>query len=269
MENNGIENFSQNPKDNEENRLPLHAVGQLAAYRIAFFATVVCCILIVLGCSLSLIPPQFYQSVVQAGSEEQSIAGRFVTQIASATNEIRRGNNWGISVRENEINAWLGHDLPRNHPELLGNALWGRLSRPRIKLEPHLVRIGIEVSRWGVTAVAWADIEVRLKSVNQFTLTVQRAGVGQLPLPRNAVLQECSKTLKNAGFETDLQRYRDRILLLATVPQRLTDSSSMDKEGRQHGRLQVESLRIDRGSITVIGTSRSKKTPHAFSEAMP
>ena len=70
------------------------------------------------------------------------------------------------------------------------------------------------------------------------------------------------------GFETDLQRYRDRILLLATVPQQLTDPSSLDKEGRQPGRLQVESLRIDRGLITVVGTSRSKN-PHAFSEAMP
>jgi hypothetical protein len=32
--------------------------------------------------------------------EEQSTAGRFVTQIASVTNEIRHRNKWGISVRE-------------------------------------------------------------------------------------------------------------------------------------------------------------------------
>ena len=214
-------------------------------------------------------PPQFYQSVINIGLEGQSTAGRFVTQIASVTNEIRHKNKWGISVRENEINAWLGNDLPRNHPELLGNALWGRLSRPRIKLEPHLFRIGIEVSRWGVTTVAWADIEVRLKSANQFALTVQRAGVGQLPLPRNAVLQECKKALDNAGMDTDIQRYRDRILLLATVPARLTSSSSTDTESRQPRRWQVESLRIDHGSVTVVGTSYTKKKSRTLSEAMP
>jgi len=115
--------------------------------------------------------------------------------------------------------------------------------------------------------VAWADIEVRLKSVNQFTLTVQRAGVGQLPLPRNAVLQECSKTLKNAGIDTDIQRYRDRMLLLATIPQRLTNPPSLDKESRQPQRWQVDSLRIDRGSVTVAGTSRTKKNSHAFSRS--
>ena len=121
---------SQDLKDNEENRLSLHTVGQKKAYRLAFFAMLCCCILIVAVCSLAFVPPQFYQSVENSGSEEQSTAGRFVTQIASATNEIQQGNNWGISVRENEINAWLGNDLPRNHPELLGNALWGQTVSP-------------------------------------------------------------------------------------------------------------------------------------------
>ena len=269
MENTANENFSQELRDNKRNRLFYNAVKQLKAYRFALFAMLAFSIVIVCVFSLVFVPPQFYQSVINIGLEDQSIAGRFVTQIASVTNEIRHKNKWGISVRENEINAWLGNDLPRNHPELLGNALWGRLSRPRIKLEPHLFRIGIEVSRWGVTTVAWADIEVRLKSANQFALTVQRAGVGQLPLPRNAVLQECRKALENAGMDTDIQRYRDRILLLATVPARLTNSSSPDKESRQPRRWQIESLRIDHGSVTVVGTSYTKKKSRTFSEAMP
>ncbi len=269
MENTANENFSQELGDNKGNRLFYNAVKQLEAYRLALFAMLACIIVIVCVFSLAFVPPQFYQSVINIGLEDQSTAGRFVTQIASVTNEIRHKNKWGISVRENEINAWLGNDLPRNHPELLGNALWGRLSRPRIKLEPHLFRIGIEVSRWGVTTVAWADIEVRLKSANQFALTVQRAGVGQLPLPRNAVLQECKKALDNAGMDTDIQRYRDRILLLATVPARLTNSSSTDTESRQPRRWQVESLRIDHGSVTVVGTSYTKKKSRTFSEAMP
>ena len=269
MENTVNKNFSRDLGDNEGNR-PFHnAVKPVKAYQFTLFATLICSIVLVSVFGLALVPPQFYQSVVNIGLEEQSTAGRFVTQIASVTNEIRHRNKWGISVRENEINAWLGNDLPRNHPELLGNALWGRLSRPRIKLEPHLFRIGIEVSRWRVTAVAWADIEVRLKSANQFALTVQRAGVGQLPLPRNAILQECKKSLENSGIDTDIHRYRDRILLLATIPERLTNSSSLDTESRQPRRWQVESLRIDHGSITVVGTSHTKKTARTFSEAMP
>ena len=138
MENAGNENFSQDLKDNEENRLSLHAVGQKKAYRLAFFAMLCCCILIVAVCSLAFVPPQFYQSVENSGSEEKVIAGRFVTQIASATNDIQQGKNWGISVRENEINAWLGNDLPRNHSELLGNCLLYTSPSPRDKRQSRM-----------------------------------------------------------------------------------------------------------------------------------
>ena len=249
MKNTVDKNFSQDLKNDEGERAFNENAEQLKACRPVLFLLLACSTIMVFVFVLALIPPQFYQSVVHIGSGDQSSAGRFITQMASVSDEIRHRNEWGISVRENEINAWLGNDMPRNHPELLGTALWGRLSRPRIKLEPHLFRIGIEVSRWGVTAVAWADIEVRLKSANQFALTVQRAGVGQLPLPRNAILQECSKMLEKTGLDTDIQQYRDRIVLLATVPQKFADSSSSTTESRLPRRWQVEVLTCRSGSI--------------------
>ena len=269
MENTADKNFSQDLEDDEGERPFDENTEQLKAYRPALFILLACSTIMVFVFVLALIPPQFYQSVVHIGSGDQSSAGRFITQMASVSDEIRHRNEWGISVRENEINAWLGNDVPRNHPELLGTALWGRLSRPRIKLEPHLFRIGIEVSRWGVTAVAWADIEVRLKSANQFALTVRRAGMGQLPLPRNAILQECSRMLEKTGLDTDIQQYRDRIVLLATVPQQFADSSSSTTESRLPRRWQVESLRIDRGAVTVAGTSHMKKTSPTGAESSP
>ena len=218
---------------------------------------------------MAFVPPQFYQSVVDIESNDQSVAGRFVTQVAAVTNQLRQDKKWGISVRENEINAWLGHDLPRNHPDLLKTTLWGRLSRPCIKLEPQLVRIGIEVSTWGVTAVAWADVEVRLKSSNQFALTVRRAGLGQLPLPRNAVLEECSKTLKATGMHTKMQRFRDRTMLLVTVPEKLNSLDSLNPKNPDSRHWQVDSLRIDHGSVTVAGRSHATKNSYEFLDVPP
>ena len=119
MENTVNKNFSRDLGDNEGNRPFQNAVKPVKAYQFTLFATLICSIVLVSVFGLALVPPQFYQSVVNIGLEEQSTAGRFVTQIASVTNEIRHRNKWGISVRENEINAWLGNDLPRNHPELL------------------------------------------------------------------------------------------------------------------------------------------------------
>ena len=50
---------------------------------------------------MAFVPPQFYQSVVDIESNDQSVAGRFVTQVAAVTNQLRQDNKWGISVREN------------------------------------------------------------------------------------------------------------------------------------------------------------------------
>jgi hypothetical protein len=257
------------PEDKKANTSSHVVMRYFQAYRLILFVSMFGCVIIVFVISMAFVPPQFYQSIVNIESNDQSVAGRFVTQVASVTNQLRQEKKWGISVREDEINAWLGHDLPRNHPELLQTNLWGRLSRPRIKLEPQLVRIGIEVSTWGVTAIAWADVEVKLKSSNQFTLTVRRAGVGQLPLPRNAILEECSKTLKTAGLHTEMQRFRDRTLLLATVPERLAHSDSLNPKDPESRHWQVDSLRIDRGSVTVAGRSHTTKKSYEFSDILP
>ncbi|NBP88766.1 MAG: hypothetical protein EBU59_09745 [Planctomycetia bacterium] len=203
-------------------------------------------------------PPDFYRAVAGTTPERSGAAGRFVTSIAAIASASQQEGTWGVEMKEHEINAWLEQDLPRNHPHLLAGSAWGRLSRPRIQLEPHLARIGIEVTTWGVTAVAWAEIEVRLRAANQLAVSVHRAGLGSLPLPRDAVLRECGRRLSKAGLETQMQRFRDRSLLLATIPQRLAEqpaaNSAKPKQPTQ--RWQVESLRIDRGSLTVAGSSR-------------
>jgi len=204
-------------------------------------------------------PPAFYRRVVPLGPNAEPLAGRFVTEAAAVIAAADREGPWGVEMSQHALNAWLGLDLPRNHPELLGRSAWGRLARPRVEFAPKLARIGIEVTAWGVTAVAWAEVEVSLRAANQFVLTVRRAGLGSLPLPRDAVLRECGKRLAEAGLEADMQRFRDRSLLLVTIPEQLAERSTGAAQGpRQPGRRwQIESLRLDEAALTLAGSSRS------------
>lgn len=220
--------------------------------------------------------PNFYRAVASTTKDDERAAGRFVTSIAALATASRQEGSWGVDMKESEINAWLKKDLPRNHPDMLNGSAWGRLSQPRIQLEPKLTRIGIEVTTWGITAVAWAEIEVRLKAANQFALSVHRAGLGGLPLPRDAILRECGRQLSRAGMETQMQRFRDRSLLLAIIPERLAEQShnnsahnNSDRTKQPTRRWQIESLRIDRGSLTVAGSSRLLKQPRAVKRISP
>ena len=215
--------------------------------------------------------PDFYRAVAVDPPNGERAAGRFVTSIAAVAAASQQEGTWGVDMKEREINAWLENDLPRNHPDMLDGSAWGRLSRPRIQLEPQLTRIGIEVTAWGITAVAWAEIEVRLQAANQFVLSIRRAGLGGLPLPRDAILRECGRRLSKAGLDTQMQRFRDRSLLLATIPQRLAEqqTNNSDRLKQPTRRWQVESLRIDRGSLTVAGNSRQLKQPRAVDRMAP
>ena len=227
--------------------------------------------LLLIGWLVLATPPAFYRRVVDLGPHAEALAGRFVTEAAAVIAASDREGPWGVEMSQEAINAWLGHDLPRNHPEMLGRSAWGRLSRPRIDFAPKLVRMGIEVTTWGVRAVAWAEVEVSLRAANQFALTVRRAGLGSLPLPRDAVLRECANRLAKVGLEADMQRFRDRSLLLVTVPEQLAERPSGPAQGPRQPtrRWQIESLRIDQAALTLAGSSRSIDRRRAADRATP
>lgn len=216
-------------------------------------------------------PPTFYQRVFGLGPDAESLAGQFVTESASVIAAADREGPWGVEMSQHAINSWLGQDLPRNHPELLGRSAWGRLSQPRVEFAPKLARIGIKVTAWGVTAVAWAEVEVSLRATNQFALTVRRAGLGSLPLPRDAVLRECGNRLARAGLEADMQRFRDRSLLLVTLPEQLAERPTGPAQGlRQPGRRwQIDSLRLDEAVLTLAGSSRTVDRRRAADRSAP
>lgn len=212
-------------------------------------------------------PPRFYRETVTLRADAEVQARRFVTEVAAVFAAAEREGPWGVEMSEDAINAWLGSDLPRNHAELLRGTSWGRLSRPRVAFQPKLIRIGVEVTSWGVTAVAWADLEVSLRAANQFAVLMNRAGLGSLPLPRDAVLRECGRRLNAAGLTTEMQRFRDRSLLLVTISDRLTERPPAAGSRQPGRRWQVESLRLDPGRLTLAGNSRVAERRRTAAEA--
>lgn len=198
--------------------------------------------------------PAFYRNAGSPGSEDgRRLAGRFVTNVAEVLRQVSKRNGdpfpWELEMSDVEMNAWLREDLPRSHPELLATAaLWGRpLSEPRLSFQPRQASVGVRVGLPAISGVAWAEVSIRLEGVNVVVLTVERAGLGSLPLPRDAVLKECGRQLARAGLKTALQRFQDRAILVAS----LRDGSAA---GAADPEIRLESLRLDRGSLAMSGS---------------
>lgn len=204
--------------------------------------------------------PDFYGTAVAStddGRDVEARARRMVTKASALHAAITRPSGgdgvdashgrWEASIRADELNAWLATDLPRSH----ANWLPGGVSAPRIAFQPRHAKVGVRVAVGPLSAVAWADFEIVLRDLNQFAITIERARVGAIPLPRAAILRELAMRLGRLGMMTDLRRLDDRLVLVATVAGATATAEAS---------VRVESLSLVAGELLVAGTGPSRST---------
>lgn len=211
---------------------------------------------VISGCSVVLVGvlallvaarqiPKFYRVAVAASetAAAESLARRMVSKAAALHAAAGRAGPWEAILSDSEVNAWLAVDLPRNHRGLLPRGV----ESPRVTFQPGRMAVAARTGLGPFSAVAWAEMEVWLHGVNQVGLTLHAAGLGGLPVPRDAMLRHVAGRLSTAGFITDLRRGQSGLLLVVSPP------SSYDAAA---GNRQLESLVVDAGELIVAGTTR-------------
>lgn len=188
--------------------------------------------------------PAFYREATTGGNLEslESMARRMVSKASALHAAARRSGSWDGVIRADEANAWLATDLPRNHRNLLPRGL----ESPRVAFRSQRIQFGARLRYGPFSSVAWVDVEPRLKGVNQVGLTVNAAGLGGLPLPRDAVVGQVAQRLAKAGMVTDLRRNEGRPMVVVSPP------ATYDAAGVGW---RLESLAIDGDELLVAGTT--------------
>jgi hypothetical protein len=192
--------------------------------------------------------PEFYRQGLSvdesSGTAAEQAARRVVSDASALHASFSREGRWEAAFAEDDINAWLATDLPRNHSRLLPTMV----SDPRVRLSPQRIQIGMRLGSGFVSAVGWLVIEVRLREPNQLGLVVQEARVGGLPLPHGPIQQEIRRRLDRLGMVTAARRLDDRNVLVVYIP------STHESGGTSHW---LESLSIGEGSIAFAGRTVS------------
>ena len=93
---------------------------------------------------------------------------------------------------------------------------------------------------------------MRLVEPNHLAISLADARLGSLPLPRGPILRELGHRLARLGLVTELRRREDRLILEVYIP------STHEGGGTSHW---LESLRIDAGSLAVVGETRRGLVP--------
>lgn len=137
-----------------------------------------------------------------ADAEAPRLAGRLITTASALRAAALRPGDWEALVTADEVNAWLRHDLPRNHPHLLP-AGW---LAPRVAFADDRCWLGV-VRRFGPFPVlVWLRAAVRPRDGGAIELAVDDAGIGAVPLPADALLARIGDGLRGAGYAATVGR---------------------------------------------------------------
>jgi len=177
------------------------------------------------------------------GLIEEQAARRLVTKASAMHASLGKIGPWELAVSDTEINAWLAIDLPRNHSRLLPRGI----RSPCLEFRPKHVLLGARVGTGAVSAVAWLDMEVQLRDINQIGMVLTQAYLGTIPLPRNAILREIARRISAIGMVTDLRRLDGRLVLIVYIPS-THDVGAMSRW--------LESFSIGDGEAISAGSSR-------------
>jgi hypothetical protein len=173
----------------------------------------------------------------------EQAARRLLTTASALHADFLRVGRWEGVFEERQLNAWLAVDLPRNHPELMPEAI----SSPRIELLPGRLRAGVRVGRGLLAATVWVEAEVTLREANQLGVTLADARLGSLPLPRGPILRWIARRIEPLGAVTEIRHRGGRSQLVVYIP------STHQAGGVSHW---LEAVRLAEGEVAVAGETR-------------
>lgn len=191
-------------------------------------------------------PPAFYRPRLAAAANPEAgeqAARRLVTTVSALHADFLRVGRWEGVFDEAGVNAWLAHDLPRNHATILPAAV----AEPRVEFLSGRVRAGARVGRGLFSAIAWIDAEVTLREPNRLAIRLTDARLGSLPLPRGPILRTIARRLERLGAVTELNRREGPGLLVVYIP------STHQAGGVSHW---LEAVRLAAGELAVAGETR-------------
>lgn len=189
--------------------------------------------------------PAFYRDRLEAGlgAGGEPAARRLITKIVGLQAVATRAGPWEAAITEQEINAWLAIDLPRNHAAVLPAGV----ADPRVELADHLIRLGMRFGAGPLSAVVSCGLEIRLREANQVECTVADARIGAVPVPRGPLLHAIAARLEPLGLMAEIRRGDGRSLLVVTLPAGV---------GPAARRCTIEALAIAPGELLMAGETK-------------
>jgi hypothetical protein len=191
--------------------------------------------------------PDFYeQELARPVEAQQAASDEFLTNVTATVSQAQRPGAWRTEFTEDQINGWLAFDLPRNHPDLLGETSHA----PRVELDENIGRVAFEY-RGIVNTIVCLELSAEVRDPRTVAIRLQSLSGGAVPLPLGAVVDEVTTTAAQLEHEVRWIEEKGRPVALITVP-------ALEENGQE---ISLAEVRLEPGRIVLLGETRAKPKP--------
>lgn len=159
--------------------------------------------------------PHFYEQALEQPSTNQQVSSDALIKNANAlASSARRQGAWSAVFTAEQINGWLGIDLPESFPELLPAGV----SEPRIRLSPGEATIACRYQQKAVSTIISLNVELYVAEPNVLALRIHNIRAGAIPIPLSQVLAGVTEAARSTNLKLRWVQAKGDPVALVTLP---------------------------------------------------
>lgn len=212
---------------------------------------IVCAVLLAVGCAtfwaarmMFRSSPDFYRQAMQEGTEperQRELAASLQEELRIAETDSEA--TWTALFSEEQINAWLATELPRQFPLLLPPDIHD----PRVQLHEGWALVACRLVRRNAKLVLSLEVRATVaeEQPNAFSVEIHKARAGWLPVPRQKVVARLSEAAARGGLDV---RWAEGCEVPTAIVRLPTEKPELRDD------VLLRELQLHAGEISISGT---------------
>lgn len=187
--------------------------------------------------------PDFYaQAALRMPEDLDSVIASLEQDVVQLQGDAARLGSWCAAFTDEQVNAWLVQQLPREFPNLLPRGV----TDPRIVIEDGRVYAAARYKNQHIDTVVSFEVKAALtEQANVVAVQITNLRAGTLPLPLTHFLRGISAEAAKSNMEVRWEMNQSEPIALVTIPS--------EHPGYKHTPVIVESLGLSSGLLSLAG----------------
>ena len=189
--------------------------------------------------------PDYYQAILEQPKTELDVAGdQFESELLELKNSAVELGTWQAVFGQDQINGWLGYDLPQKFPDSLPPSI----TNPRVLLKQDELRIVFRYESEQLTGIVECCCDLFCtQEINEIAMRIKFIRSGVLNLPIQNWSDEITKIFQANGLQTQWFEEEGDPMVLVRLPTLVNEDSEQ--------RIVIESLDLLDGKVVLQGVT--------------